>query len=192
MRVGNFAGGAMYVRWGRKTCPDTSELIYGGAVGGSYYTRSGGGSNYLCLPLDPIYGNVTPSADKLSRLHGAEYENPTGFTLDNAQSTTLQDENVPCAVCVRVWVAIITLWSQPGDECYPGWTQEYDGFLVSGANVHAGRTEFLCMDRSPETMTSGYPDQNGVLFYNVAGTCGSLPCPPYVENYELTCVVCTK
>jgi hypothetical protein len=26
----------------------------------------------------------------------------------------------------------------------------------------------------------------------VESHCGSLPCPPYVQGYELTCAVCTK
>ncbi len=31
-----------------------------------------------------------------------------------------------------------------------------------------------------------------VLFYNVEAVCGSLPCPNYVNGWEITCVVCTK
>jgi hypothetical protein len=30
------------------------------------------------------------------------------------------------------------------------------------------------------------------LFYPVKTQCGSLPCPPYINDKYVTCVVCTK
>ena len=51
------AGGAIYTRWGRTTCPETpgTELVYEGLAGGSDFNQYGGGANYLCLPNDPDY-----------------------------------------------------------------------------------------------------------------------------------------
>ena len=49
------AGGAVYTRWGRTTCPTDqgTHLLYSGRAGGSPHEHKGGGANYLCLPNDP-------------------------------------------------------------------------------------------------------------------------------------------
>ena len=54
------------------------------------------------------------------------------------------------------------------------------------------RSTFECMDFLPEATAGGHTDQNGALFYYIEARCGSLPCPPYEEEKELTCAVCTK
>ena len=45
------------------------------------------------------------------------------------------------------------------------------------------------MDQDPEADKAGYRDENIALFYQTEGT---LPCPPYANRIELTCVVYTK
>lgn len=84
----------------------------------------------------------------------------------------------------------------PGrQECHgSGWTREYWGNLVTAHYGHAAQHEFICMDMTPEVRGST-ANQDGALVYVVQGQCGSLPCGddgPYVNNQELTCVVCTK
>ena len=44
----------------------------------------------------------------------------------------------------------------------------------------------------PETVTGGQADQNGAVFYHVEPHCCSLSCPPYEEQEEMTCAVCTR
>ena len=46
-----------YVRWGRTTCPvnQSTELVYSGRAGGSWWSKTGGATNYLCMPDDPDY-----------------------------------------------------------------------------------------------------------------------------------------
>ena len=54
--MGPKSGGVVYIRWGRTTCPNTgAELLYKGIAGGSHYSHSGGGANYLCLHKVPQY-----------------------------------------------------------------------------------------------------------------------------------------
>ncbi len=55
-------------------------------------------------------------------------------------------------------------------------------------------TEFVCVDRNPEVLSGSIADNNGALFFPVEGRCddGNLPCAPYINGAELTCVVCTK
>ena len=51
---------------------------------------------------------------------------------------------------------------------------------------------FECMDADPEVIQGGAANLDGALFYPVEGRCGSLPCPNYVNNREVTCVVCSQ
>ena len=50
-----------------------------------------------------------------------------------------------------------------------------------------GRTTYVCVDNAPEVIEGGAEDKDGV-----EAACGSLPCPSYVQGWEITCVVCTK
>jgi hypothetical protein len=77
-------------------------------------------------------------------------------------------------------------------DCYPGWTKEYSGYLVSENAGHPSNSEYVCLDSRPDVIIGGHDNKNGRLFYFVEGVCGSLKCPPYVEGRELTCVVCTR
>ena len=74
---GPISGGALYTRWGRTTCPGTpgTELVYSGLAGGSRYSHSGGGANYLCLPTSPQY-LVSGLPTAYSYLYGAKYRRP--------------------------------------------------------------------------------------------------------------------
>jgi len=52
--------GVVYTRWGKRTCPTGTALVYSGRVGGSWYCDHGGAANYLCMPDNPDYGTYTP------------------------------------------------------------------------------------------------------------------------------------
>jgi len=184
-------GGAVYTRWGRTECATGSDAVYRGVAGGSWFDHTGGGSNYLCLPLEPIWGTYNEAVEKGSKLYGSEYQNPSGFGLNNNHNRPLHDNNVPCVVC-RSQTKTSVVMIPARNQCYNGWNTEYTGYLMSGNVSHKGRTEFVCMDGQPESDPSGYRDENGAVFYSVEGVCGSLPCPPYVPRREITCAVCTK
>ena len=51
--------GSVYTRWGNSECPVHAELVYSGLTAGKWYSYSGAGANYLCLPKDPQYLNNT-------------------------------------------------------------------------------------------------------------------------------------
>jgi hypothetical protein len=70
---------------------------------------------------------------------------------------------------------------------------EYWGYLMTGHHAHKAQHSYACLDKAPEAGTDGgAKDENGALMYHVQGGCGSLPCKPYVNGYQLSCVVCTK
>lgn len=185
--------GVVYTRWGRTVCPTDNLFIYRGTAVGSYYSSYGGGSNYLCLVTDPMWGLYNASVSKSVELYGAEFVNPTAFTSENADGINLNYQNVPCALCQSPRPATVMI---PGRNlCYDGWTLEYAGYLVanSASSSSYQRTEFICVDQSPEVIPGGGTSESGADMYNVEVVCGtSIFCPPYVTGREITCVVCTK
>ncbi|XP_052761900.1 short-chain collagen C4-like [Mya arenaria] len=176
----------IYIRWGRRSCPGTTELVYEGFAGGGDYDQNGASSNYICLPKDPIFDCDERTAGSVSRVYGAEYE-----TSDATFHTDLHDKEVPCAVCHVIGRSVVMIPAK--NACYSGWHTEYSGYLMSSYHGHKGNKELVCMDGNPE-MADGSDDgnQNGALFYFAKAACGSLKCPPYSENKALTCVVCSK
>ena len=162
-----------------------------GVVAGSYYTHSGGGSNYLCMPRDPEWGKVTAGFQSGGQLYGGEYQTYSSndpFSKANAQS--LPNNNVPCAVCL-VTSRPTKVMIPAKLTCPDGWTKEYSGYVMS-QHYTQKRTTYVCVDNAPEVVQGGGTDQNGALFYNTEAACGSLPCPNYNSGWEITCVVCTK
>jgi len=192
------AVGVFYTRWGRSICPYHAVLVYSGYAAGSHYTHKGGGSNYLCLPTRPQWGSTVPGIQAHSGLiYGVEYELALGYTdgkpfsYINNWDHDLHDNDAPCAVCFNKEAT--TQLMIPGlQRCpSPNMQLEYQGYLVSEFHGHH-RTEFVCLDKAPAVIMGGKDNRNGALFYPVQAMCGSLPCPPYVEGNELTCVVCTS
>ncbi|CAI9737324.1 Hypothetical predicted protein [Octopus vulgaris] len=186
--------GSLYTRWGRTKCPRNSSLVYDGVVGGTAHNETGGGSNLLCLPNDPIWANYTGEVTSWSHIYGSEYETRNSyakkyFSFANAES--LFDHNVPCAVCLTRQPAVVMMLPAR-TKCYDGWTAEYSGYLMTEYHNHKGRHEYVCVDYAPEADPAGYRNENGALLYFVKGICGSLPCPPYVYSRIFTCVVCSK
>ena len=177
-------GGIVYVRWGHDSCPDGgAQLVYAGRAGGSYHTHKGGGGNPQCLPLDPEY-HQRQGATYFGYMYGAEYENTDGLVVNS------HDTDVPCAVCHVP--TRNTVYMLPAKySCPEGWTREYFGHLMSEHHSHH-RSDFSCVDYSLTPVIGSKFDHNGFLFYAVRGACGSLPCPNYIQDKELSCAVCTK
>ena len=73
-----------------------------------------------------------------------------------------------------------------------GWKAEYWGYLASGWHQFKGKKKPICIDNTPETAHNGSPSNGHGWLNPVEGMCGALPCPPYKNALELTCVVCTK
>ena len=152
-----------------------------GIAGGSYYTQTGGGSNYLCLHTDPIFRENRASGSERANVYGAEYQSPP---IDG-----LHNHDVPCAVCQSTRRSVLMIPAR--NQCEPSWTTEYIGYLSADSSVHQ-RTEFVCMDGEAEPVTNSITNRNGALFYPAVGKCGSLPCLPYINDKELLCAVCTR
>ena len=82
----------MYVRWGRKSCPDNTSLVYNGTAAGSH-DGAGGISDIFCMPEDPSYNHVVDSVGRSrTLLDNIRYETDEMFS-------SINEANVPCAVC---------------------------------------------------------------------------------------------
>ncbi|XP_002739530.1 uncharacterized protein LOC100376133 [Saccoglossus kowalevskii] len=186
-RWANRTTGVVYVRWGKNTCSDSSELVYEGIIGNSWFEHTGSGSNYQCLPLNPIYDSPVSGTQSKGLIYGAEYETQ-GFP----PLAQVADHDPVCAVC-RVRSRGTVLMIPARNQCpSTEWTREYYGYLMSEHHGHK-RTEYICVDHQADGRTGTHHSLNGALLYPVEGRCdaGSLPCGPYVNGYELTCAVCT-
>ena len=156
----------------------------------SHHYRQGGGANNLCITKTPEYFTKTElSTSELSYLHTAEYQVP---------EQNLKFYAVPCSVCNTPKRSSKLML--PGQiSCPPTWTEEYDGYLVAERthDNHKRNAVYECLDDDSE-IVEGRAKGGGqapLLDYVVA-QCGSdvslLPCPPFVNNKRITCVVCTK
>jgi len=181
------ASGVKYVRWGKTTCPNNTEVVYKGVMGGEHYTNSGGGVNYLCLPHNPKYGDYKDGYQNSGRMYGTEYE----VNTVNPFKKNLHNHDAPCVVC-HVSSRGSMLMMPARNDCPSGWTEEYHGYLMTEYYGHKKQRDFICVDEDAEYVPGSGADKNGALLYVVEGVCGSLPCLPYVAGRELTCAVCTK
>ena len=165
-------------------CPTGSELLYEGITGGGWFDHTGGGANYVCLPKDPQYLSTNVPLYS-SYMHGTEYIN-----VNNIFSGK-HDHNVPCAVCYTSTKSV-KLMIPARTSCPSSWTREYKGYLMAERHSHGSNKVYECVDENPESIDGSGAYTGGALFYFTRSTCNGLPCPPYVNNRAITCVVCTK
>lgn len=136
----------------------------------------------LCLPNNPELNNRTAPGNSL--LFGTEYEDGNFFV------TGAHNEDVPCALCRSANTSSSVMI--PGRKsCDVGWKIEYHGILASGTYAQKS-SSYICLDSHPEFLQGGQDDKNGHLLYATRIQCGSLACPPYVDNMAINCVVCSK
>ena len=159
-------------------------------MGGSWHDHNGGGSNYLCLPLNPVFDNITPGLQDNAQMCGVEYMTSG---QSNIFSRKVHHHNVPCAVC-HTESRGSHVMTPARNMCPVGWTLEYKGYIMSAHLGYKGRTQFICVDKDPGSTVGGHhhEDSTSAYLYFTEAYCGSLPCGPYIHGYELTCAVCTK
>ncbi|CAG2234163.1 unnamed protein product [Mytilus edulis] len=152
------------------------------AAGEKYNWGSGkgGASNMLCLANNPELGDKAGSGN--SFIFGTEFQG-NDFASDST------NEDVPCALCRSSNTSSVM---NPGRKTfYAGWKEEYNGILAASAYSHAA-SPYICVDANPTYVKGGQRDNNEHLLYVTAMKCGSLPCPPYKDNVQVYCVVCSK
>ena len=182
-------GGTTYIRWGRTTCPtdNGTELLYSGRAGGTHHGHSGGAANYLCMPDDPDHLQYESGVQGESYVAGVEYWYEILPSLSSASY-----HNAPCAVCY-VATRSVAVMIPAKTQCPTNWTLEYIGYLMSEWHGRNGRSMYECVDKDPESIPGLNGDSNPkAIFHLVEPYCNGLSCPPYDDEKELTCAVCTR
>jgi len=124
-----------------------------------------------------------------SPIHGTEYELHSAAPLTSSVS---DENNVPCAVCFASSRAAVVMIPAK-TTCPSNWTTEYIGYLMSTHHTGGHRSMYECVDKNAESLPNSGGNQNGAELWHVEVDCGyQIPCPPYVEEKELTCIVCTN
>ena len=185
--------GVTYTRWGRTSCPNDTEaqLVYSGRAGGTNYNAQGGSAERICLPDDPDYipGSIDLSSFEFKGVvQGVELHVNYGVPGSPLQHLHLQ--NAPCAVC-DVPTRARAIMVPAKITCPPSWTREYYGYLMS---EHGGyhRSSYSCLDIDPESIPGADDQTDPSIFFHTVTDCNGLSCPPYENNRQLSCVVCTK
>ena len=160
---------------------------------GSTYTDTGAAANYQCLPEHPTWANYTDGLqNRGGRMYGTEFHSQQRDTFNPFNMPPSQWDDATCAVCRAPYVTTIMIPAMT--SCYPGWHQQYTGYLMSGYHGSVSATEFICVDSNPDLALHGEKQSYGRFLYFVESVCarGSLPCLNYPSGREMACVVCSK
>ena len=162
-------------------------MVYNGVMAGTDSRKTGGGSEYVCLPKYPQYSTYIARTQHHAKLVPAEYELPV--TQNGYQY------NVPCAVCKTT--RMDTLMIPARTSCYSGWTLEYQGYLETEHDEHSRSTKFICVDKNYDVIPGSRANQHPAThLYHVEVDCstGNIPCSYYQYNNfkKVTCVVCSS
>ncbi|KAL4225270.1 hypothetical protein ACF0H5_015958 [Mactra antiquata] len=159
-----------------------------GFTAGSPFNINGGAASYVCLPDDPTWARYLDGIQGYGGYtSGTEYE-----THGNVHPFphNMIEEDAPCVLCHTSRPVTIMI---PGrTSCYPGWTIEYTGYLMTGHHTQRAATDYACVDSNPEAVYHGEADLDGKLFYLTEVKYGSLQCQEYPNGREIACVVCSK
>ena len=112
-----------------------------------------------------------------------------GVEHQNLLIGTLQNHDVPCAVChISTREAVIMIPTK--FSCPTNWMIEYTGYLMSESWDQSVST-FECVSDTVEAIPGLETKTDSGTFYHTEANCNGMPCPPNVAEKELTCAVCT-
>lgn len=157
-------------------------------MGGALKNDRSSGSNYLCLPENPIYNKYRKGQTRnTAQIGGVKY----GATF-NADGEQYSKKYIACTVCEALGKSQI-LMVPATDTCPDNWELNYKGYLSSQSSHE--RTEYICLDTEIErTSLRSSTQKTGILDKVRIKKCNILPCGKdrYEVNKNLQCVVCSK
>ena len=121
--------GVSYIAWGKEHCPNGGQTLYSGVIGGNTVRHSAGGSNQVCLPDSPSYGQYTSGAQQKSIMYPGKYETRSFTTLSHVHGKLAR-----CAACYNTGSST-SIMIPATVTCPSGWNQEYYGYLMSQPDV---------------------------------------------------------
>jgi len=175
--------GAVFTRWGSRTCPEGSTKLFGGFMVSSHHGHNGGGANTLCFHDQPEYPWAYDDGNQDGNLlYGMEYEN-TGAIDKNS------NKDAACVVCEHSSALdVYTQWGRT--TCSNGHATLYSGLVMSNKYTQT-KGESVCVDveRAPHAMSYA-GDENGGLLYTSEMETGASDEHLYPGNREVACAVC--
>uniref|UniRef100_A0A8W8HU02 Short-chain collagen C4 n=1 Tax=Magallana gigas TaxID=29159 RepID=A0A8W8HU02_MAGGI len=155
--------GAVFTRWGRKTCP----VVNGTTI------------QYSDLP-------GAPNQYHFGRIYGSEYEFSYKNVVrnDDVPCAVCYDIYATTSVMIPGKIVCPSYWTKQFDGFLSSGSHYTDQF--------GGEYLCLDRNPEYATEGARQQDYNVRVFYPVEAVCGSLPCPPYENGKYVSCVVCTK
>ena len=142
---------------------------------------SGGGVDFLCLPTEPDFPEGAAAGyQSQSDIFGISY----GTTNRSSNNNT-----VLCSVC-EVTGRSRSIMIPAKSSCPTGWIKEYQGLLMSQHHSHS--SGYICVATDMQDFSLPTPSNNYGGLYVVEVVCDTLKCPPFIDGYEIGCVLCTK
>ena len=182
---GPLNGVVAYTRWGSRSCPNGTDLVYTGVTGGSIWNDKGGGANLLCMPMDPEY--------ELSHIPGVRGHATIGAVGYSSPIRGSHNALAACSVCLVKNRSIVIMIPAKAN-CPANWNREYYGYLMSEYRGHY-RYMYECIDKEMDTIVGYQNGQHGALIRHVEARCDTgLICghEKYSSVKEMNCVVCSK
>jgi hypothetical protein len=178
------AGESVYTRWGSRSCPAGSSVLYEGTMMSEFYSHRGGGANTVCVHSQMQTPAGSSSGNQNGHLlYTMEYENTGAIDANH-------NHEAACAVCeLDHWESVYTQWGR-STTCTNGHLTLYTGFVMAERYTH-NKGEFVCVDSERAvTLSSSSGNQNGGLLYSTEMEGGSSDEDKYPHNVEVGCMVC--
>ena len=123
-----------------------------------------------------------------SYIYGVEYQ---AANLPHIIPDSMKNVGVPCSLC-EAQDQHQVLMVPATTSCPKDWLMQYRGYLMAEKSGSQSSSNYICVNQKMEGVPGTVGDKNSGYVYPVEVKCGDLPCPPYEEGKELSCVVCTK
>ena len=194
------SAGVVFTVWGQTDCPSTSgtSLLYQGRAATARRSDTGTGTNYLCLPDDPMF-DPSASPDVTIQAYAAGVR----YVTDNEPLADVDNTGMPCSVCYSTRAVQLMI---PGRAVCPdpsaNWRLEYNGYLMSSRDTPSEtltrlqtdsnfRNEYICVSANAVSASDSVIGSNEAEVYHVHLDCvtgASLGCS---FSGQLTCAMCT-
>eukprot|EP00164_Ancoracysta_twista_P005993 GFYU01008260.1.p1 GENE.GFYU01008260.1~~GFYU01008260.1.p1 ORF type:complete len:280 (-),score=72.42 GFYU01008260.1:98-880(-) len=179
--------GAIFTRWGHRSCPDGSTRVYHGMMGGAHASHSGSGTNYQCMPPSPETNGGNSGNQNGALMYRVEYV-VNGYGIGTM--THLDHYEAGCSVC-QADGAQATFMVPGTTECPSGHRREYYGALFSAYYSHQGKGQFVCIDHEAEKLGSSH-HTNHARIYPVESEMRNGRGASWNQNHEVACAVCSR
>ena len=176
--------------------PEHFYPIFTGIVGNANHATTGGGVEFLCLPLNPEWLKYNVTTNRYSYMQATHYSTGDFGIFPNNYA----GERTVCAQCyTELRSAILMIPARI--TCPAEWQREYYGYLMASQYINDHPSSYVCVDNTPEFWPHSSPLYGAGLAFVIAdcdgqdgksATLDECDSGEYVHNRQITCVVCSR